>query len=188
MIKNINNKYNKLMNILIGERKDIDDFDGEHIFISHKTHDKPKEVNILIKNDQEEEDMNQNLLLVDNQINEIAKKEKVNKNLNFAEHLNNFLEYKDAINSKEDYVKKNSIFNWYFHFFCKEGYSKENIENIKNIINNNIDTKRNNIFLLFVDSISEIYTVIDIFKTINKEFHPLFLFIMNNIENDEKKI
>ena len=179
-------KYNKLMDILIGERKDIDDFDGEHIFLSPKTHCKPKEEDNLMKNEQEEEDMNQNLLIVDNQINEIEKKEKINKNLNFAEHLNNFLEYKDEINSKEDYVKKNSIFNWYFHFFCKEGYSIENIENIKNIINDNIDTKRNNIFLLFVDSISEIYTVIDIFKTINKEFHPLFLFIMNNIENDEK--
>ena len=112
-------KYNKLMDILIGERKDIDDFDGEHIFLSPKTHGKPKEENNLMKNYLEEEDMNQKLLIVDNQINEIEKKEKINKNLNFAEHLNNFLEYKDEINSKEDYVKKNSIFNWYFHFFFK---------------------------------------------------------------------
>ena len=33
--------------------------------------------------------------------------------------------------------------------------------------------------LVFIDSISQIYEVINAFKTINKEFHPLFLFIMN---------
>ena len=113
-------KYNKLMDILIGERKDIDEFDGEHIFISHKAHAKPKEEDILIKNEQEEEDIKQNLLLVDNQINEIENFEQVNKNLTFAEHLNNFLQYKNEINSKENCVKKNSTFNWYFHFFVKK--------------------------------------------------------------------
>jgi len=41
--------------------------------------------------------------------------------------------------------------------------------------------------LAFVDSISEIYKTLDIFKSINKEFHPLFLFIINGVEKEIKK-
>jgi hypothetical protein len=42
--------------------------------------------------------------------------------------------------------------------------------------------------LAFVDSISKIYKTLDIFKSINKEFHPLFLFIINGVEKEIKKM
>jgi len=40
--------------------------------------------------------------------------------------------------------------------------------------------------IIHADSITEIYSTIDILKSINKGFHPPFLFIMKNIEKDSE--
>ena len=51
---------------------------------------------------------------------------------------------------------------------------------IRNDINNNIEFKNNNTLLVHIELDEQIYEVIDIFSDINKEFHPLFLFIIKN--------
>ena len=183
-------KYNRLMDILIGDRNDIINESQEEKFLSSES--LKKNENFKIKINQNEE-MNQNLLVKDNKFNEINliktnKKtdnlEKLNKYVNFIEYLDNFTNHKAEINSNKDL--KNIFFNWCFHFYSKESSDNFIIEDIKDKIHQNIDNIRNNLLIVFVDSISEIYEIINIFKTINKEFHPLFLFIMNNIENEIK--
>lgn len=156
-------KYNRLMDILIGKKNDIklkDDFN---------------------------EGITQNLINKDkiNEINEINNNNLSKKDdYSFLDNLDNFLVHKNEINLKEDYIKKNSIFNWLYHFYSQEGFTLKYVQDIKEKIDKNIDEKRNNVLIIYVDSINEIFSTIDIFKTINKEFHPLFLFIMKNIEKD----
>ena len=182
--------YDKLMDLLIGERKDnISDINEERIkMTSEKNHDFQKEDNSI---NIETEDINQNISSNKVKLDKNHKdenKDKETKNLGFINYIQNFNEHKNYINSFENYSVKNSTFNWNFHFYCNESISNKNIEKIKEKINENIENKnkRNNVLLVFTNSLFEIYEIINIFKTINKEFHPLFLFIMKNIENEEQ--
>ena len=182
--------YDKLMDLLIGERKDnISDINEERIkMTSEKNHDFQKEDNSI---NIETENINQNISSNKVKLDKNHKdenKDKETKNLGFINYIQNFNEHKNYINSFENYSVKNSTFNWNFHFYCNESISNKNIEKIKEKINENIEykNKRNNVLLVFTNSLFEIYEIINIFKTINKEFHPLFLFIMKNIENEEQ--
>ena len=182
--------YDKLMELLIGERKDnISDINEERIkMTSEKNHDFQKEDNSI---NIETENINQNISSNKVKLDKNHKdenKDKETKNLGFINYIQNFNEHKNYINSFENYSVKNSTFNWNFHFYCNESISNKNIEKIKEKINENIEykNKRNNVLLVFTNSLFEIYEIINIFKTINKEFHPLFLFIMKNIENEEQ--
>lgn len=153
-------KYNRLMDLLIGERKDF-----------------------KIENSKNDGNA-QNFLIKESKINEINDNNIIQENIDFKDYLDNFSFNEIKINSCEDYTKKNSSFEWYYHFYCKNGFSLNNIEYIRDKIYGEIeDKKNNNILLIFTESISDIYNVIEIFNTINSEFHPLFLFIINNIEN-----
>ena len=180
-------KYNRLMDILIGKKNDIKYDFGNQKFLS------PERIQIAKNNENNKlkEDFNegitQNLISKDkiNEINEINNNNLSKKDdYSFIDNLDNFLDHKNEINSKEDYIKKNSIFNWLYHFYSQEGFTLKYVQDIKEKIDKNIDDKRNNVLIIYVDSINEIFSIIDIFKTINKEFHPLFLFIMKNIEKD----
>ena len=81
---------------------------------------------------------------------------------------------------------KNSTFNWQYHFYSREGFTIKNIQDIIEKIDRTNNDKRNNVLIIHVDSITEIYSTIDILKSINKGFHPPFLFIMKNIEKDSE--
>ena len=164
----VTGKYNKLMEILIGERKqNIDYYDDKN---------DSAQVSKIDKN---------NLMKIgENSVND-NENNKTRNSSNFIDYINNFIEHQNDINNKDDFEIKNSTLNWTFHFFCREGFSIQSIEKIRDEINKNYNEKKNNILLLFIDDFSEIKDVIDIFKGINKEFHPLFLLIMNNIENEE---
>ena len=182
--------YDKLMDLLIGERKDnISDINEERIkMTSEKNHDFQKENNsINIETEDIKQNISSNKVKLDKNHKD-ENKDKETKNLGFINYIQNFNEYKNYINSFENYSVKNSTFNWNFHFYCNESISNKNIEKIKEKINENIEykNKRNNVLLVFTNSLFEIYEIINIFKTINKEFHPLFLFIMKNIENEEQ--
>ena len=178
-------KYNRLMDILIGNRKDnVNEINEENFLVLDSENGSEKNANILISNNKSEE-KNQILILEDIKEQKIDNL-KQNENLDFLEYLDKFIEYKSQINSKEEFTIINSNLNWTFHFYSRKEYKLKNIEDIKDKIHQNIDNIRNNLLIVFVDSISEIYEIINIFKTINKEFHPLFLFIMNNIENEIK--
>lgn len=160
--------YNKLMDILIGKTKDYNDGKNKENQISKNNCN-----NSIKKNGK-----NDNTISNDIQNNDL-------KNcLNFIDYINSFEEH-EQLNSEENCEIKNSTLKWNFHFFCKEGFSIQYIEKIRDEINKNYDNKKNNILLLFIDDIEQIKRVIEIFKTINKEFHPLFLFMMNNKENIE---
>ena len=181
-------KYDKLMDLLIGERRDtMNDIDKDKILltITEKKQDFQKD-DILTNNSQEDTKQKTNLIEDFNKIYE-DRKEDLNKkkNLGFIGNISNFVENKNNINSFNNYCVKNTTFNWDLHFYCNKGFSIKNIEEIKENINDNIDNKTNNILLVFIDSISQIYEVINVFKTINKEFHPLFLFIMKDKVNEE---
>ena len=182
--------YDKLMDLLIGERKDnISDINEERIkMTSEKNHDFQKENNsINIETEDIKQNISSNKVKLDKNHKD-ENKDKETKNLGFINYIQNFNEHKNYINSFENYSVKNSTFNWNFHFYCNESISNKNIEKIKEKINENIEykNKRNNVLLVFTNSLFEIYEIINIFKTINKEFHPLFLFIMKNIENEEQ--
>ena len=167
----ITGKYNRLMDILIGERNDCINYnDGKNDINEFSENNDIGKSNII-------NNTNENYIFNDFENNETKGKN------NFIEYISDFIEHKNEINSKENYIIKNSTLNWFFHFFCKEGFSTKYVEKIKEEINKNYDEKKNNILLSFIDSDSEIFNVIDIFKTINKEFHPLFIFIVNNKEN-----
>ena len=58
--------------------------------------------------------------------------------------------------------------------------------NFDGICSNDIDNKNKNTLILFIDSINDIYKIIEIFNKIDKEYHPLFLFILNE-KNKEKE-
>ena len=164
-------KYNKLLDILIGERKDcINYYDGKN---KENQISKNNDNNSIKKNGKSD-------ITISNDIEKNDNK----KRLNFIDYINNF-KYHDKINLEENYKIDNSTLNWHFHFFCKEGFSIQYIEKIRDTINKNYDKNKNNILLLFIDDIEQIKRVIEIFKIINKEFHPLFLFIMNNKEGNE---
>ena len=185
-------KYDRIMDVLIGKRKDtIKQFYRENNEIIEVSEEIDKisdqKINMTKTIKEQNEEKNENLLFINNN-NEI-KQTKINEqeNLDFIEYLDNFLNNEKQINSNNNILLKNSTFNWLFHFYCKNGFTIEYIMNIKDEIDKNIFEKRNNVLIAFVDSISEIYKTLDIFKSINKEFHPLFLFIINGVEEEIKK-
>ena len=185
-------KYDRIMDVLIGKRKDtIKQFYRENNEIIEVSEEIDKisdqKINMTKTIKEQNEEKNENLLFINNN-NEI-KQTKINEqeNLDFIEYLDNFLNNEKQINSNNNILLKNSTFNWLFHFYCKNGFTIEYIMNIKDEIDKNIFEKRNNVLIAFVDSISEIYKTLDIFKSINKEFHPLFLFIINGVEKEIKK-
>ena len=125
--------YDKLMDLLIGERKDnISDINEERIkMTSEKNHDFQKEDNSI---NIETENINQNISSNKVKLDKNHKdenKDKETKNLGFINYIQNFNEHKNYINSFENYSVKNSTFNWNFHFYCNESISNKNIEKIK---------------------------------------------------------
>ena len=127
-------------------------------------------------------------LIDDDKNNEISETKynrfPLKEDINFVDDLDNFVDHRNEINSKEDYTIKNSTFNWEYHFYSREGFTIKNIQDIIEKIDRTNNDKRNNVLIIYVNSITEIYSTIDIFKSINKEFHPQFLFIMKNKEKD----
>ena len=185
-------KYDRIMDVLIGKRKDtIKQFYRENNEIIEVSEEIDKisdqKINMTKTIKEQNEEKNENLLFINNN-NEIKQNEiNEQENSDFIEYLDNFLNNEKQINSNNNILLKNSTFNWLFHFYCKNGFTIEYIMNIKDEIDKNIFEKKNNVLIAFVDSISEIYKTLDIFKSINKEFHPLFLFIINGVEEEIKK-
>ena len=185
-------KYDRIMDVLIGKRKDtIKQFYRENNEIIEVSEEIDKisdqKINMTKTIKEQNEEKNKNLLFINNN-NEIKQNEiNEQENSDFIEYLDNFLNNEKQINSNNNILLKNSTFNWLFHFYCKNGFTIEYIMNIKDEIDKNIFEKRNNVLIAFVDSISEICGTLDIFNTINKEFHPLFLFIINGVEEEIKK-
>ena len=185
-------KYDRIMDVLIGKRKDtIKQFYRENNEIIEVSEEIDKisdqKINMTKTIKEQNEEKNENFLFINNN-NEIKQNEiNEQENSDFIEYLDNFLNNEKQINSNNNILLKNSTFNWLFHFYCKNGFTIEYIMNIKDEIDKNIFEKKNNVLIAFVDSISEIYKTLDIFKSINKEFHPLFLFIINGVEEEIKK-
>ena len=185
-------KYDRIMDVLIGKRKDtIKQFYRENNEIIEVSEEIDKisdqKINMTKTIKEQNEEKNKNLLFINNN-NEIKQNEiNEQENSDFIEYLDNFLNNEKQINSNNNILLKNSTFNWLFHFYCKNGFTIEYIMNIKDEIDKNIFEKRNNVLIAFVDSISEICETLGVFKSINKEFHPLFLFIINGVEKEIKK-
>ena len=185
-------KYDRIMDVLIGKRKDtIKQFYRENNEIIEVSEEIDKisdqKINMTKTIKEQNEEKNENLLFINNN-NEIKQNEiNEQENSDFIEYLDNFLNNEKQINSNNNILLKNSTFNWLFHFYCKNGFTIEYIMNIKDEIDKNIFEKKNNVLIAFVDSISEICETLGVFKSINKEFHPLFLFIINGVEKEIKK-
>ena len=180
-------KYNRLMDILIGEKKNNINEPYKQKFMSPESIQINKNSeNFKLKEDSNE-GIKQNLINNDkiDEINDIIKTNEKD-HMTFNDYLNNFLKHDNDINLKEEYIKKNSTFNWLFHFYSGKGFEMKYIQEIKEKIDKNIYDKKSNVLIIYVDSITEIYNVIDIFETLNKEFHPLFLFIMKKIESESE--
>ena len=165
-------KYNRLMDILIGEKKfetiDEDNDEKEYFKSKKKNNEKKETSSIKFKDDQR----NNNLY---------------EKEIDIYEFLNNIKNNQIEINSNS--TKENLSFNWKFHFYCKKGFNYNSIEKIRDNILNDIDNKNKNTLILFINSINDIYKIIEIFNKIDKEYHPLFLFILseNNKEKENEK-
>ena len=116
--------------------------------------------------------------------NDEKKKDKIIPS-NIDKYLENLEIHEKDLKAKNNFIIKNASFNnWNMHFYCKDNQFNENsIKEIKDNIYNNYDKNIKNSVIIFVDEIKEIYDVIDIFSKINKEFHPLFLFIINENSN-----
>lgn len=169
-------EYNPIMEIIIGQKKeqkishhqDALDYDKEEKILLNSISNKENVNTINISNENKEENGGSG---------------KVKQTVN--EFLESFQNHKKEILSDE-YNIKNEVFKWNLNFFCQNGLSFEAIENMRDKIKIEFeeDNDKNNIFILFIDSIESIYKVIDIFNSIHNEYHPLFLFIMQNEIND----
>ena len=99
----VTGKYNKLMEILIGERKqNIDYYDDKN---------DSAQVSKIDKN---------NLMKIgENSVND-NENNKTRNSSNFIDYINNFIEHQNDINNKDDFEIKNSTLNWTFHFFAEK--------------------------------------------------------------------
>ena len=121
-------KYNRLMDILIGKKNDSIYNSEKNEFCTPENNQISEISYFKIKNNNNNEEIKQNLLL--NDFNERKNKIPPQKNINFKEYLNSFTKNDNQINTNENYTIKNSSFNWEFHF-----YSKKKIQDIKDGIN-----------------------------------------------------
>ena len=115
----ITGKYNRLMDILIGEKNNVGKND-----VNEFSENNDIDNSNIIKN------TNENYIFND------IENDETKENTNFVEYISNFVEHKNKINSKENYIIKNSTLNWIFHFFCNEGFSAKYVEKIKEEIIN----------------------------------------------------
>ena len=182
-------KYHRLMDILIGKKNEIINNSLKQKFKSQEKIQSEDNIETYKLKDDMNDGIRENLI-DDDKNNEISETKynrfPLKEDINFVDDLDNFVDHRNEINSKEDYIIKNSTFNWEYHFYSREGFTIKNIQDIIEKIDRTNNDKRNNVLIIYVNSITEIYSTIDIFKSINKEFHPLFLFIMKNIEKDSE--
>lgn len=175
-------KYSILMEVLIGESEDS----YEVIDIKQNSNNYSDKIIIDIENNEERikenyfknDDEKNEKLLMNYNLNYSKNYNSENKEIDINQFLNNLKLHKNYIIYKNNYQILNKGFNkWNISFYCENGFDKNSIELIKQKIADNLDMNKNT-FILFVESVNDIYLVIDIFSEINKEFHPLFLFII----------
>ena len=97
--------------------------------------------------------------------------------------LEKIKDIKDEINIEDEINEDNLIMNEDIKNEIKKGNVAQS-EDIKIEIKKDDSDKRKVIMLIFVESINEIYRVIDIFSEVEEEFCPLFLFIINKDESE----
>ena len=131
-------------------------------------------------------------LLMDSIIGEIKQEQRnSNKNLissdceninkSFSQYLNNLIRHREILENPT-FESKNVFFNWGIHVTNKEKSSnlKELIATISDEIKKQYKKGNiNNSFIGFIDSLNELYEIMEIFSEINVNYHPLFLFIIN---------
>lgn len=181
--------YNPIMEAIIGEKIEKH---GEYQNVSLEKNYDPKlgitDVNLRVYQTKIDEDnklnnINENLLENDKTFiyNSCGK----NKNL----LLDSFKSHKYEIIENNDFNIENPVFKWSLYFYCKNGFDKKSINEIKeNIYKDDFDYNIKNTLISFVNNISEIYDVIDIFQKINKDDQPLYLFIIKNGYKNDKII
>ena len=140
------------------------------------------------KNNSEDEKYNPTEIIMNNIKEELISNDKsqINKNtkndkisIDIDEILKTFPENKN-LKTINNYTLMNIDFKWKLHFYCNRETNYESLELIRNNISGCIDSTIKNALIISIISDEQIYDVIDIFNKINKEFHPLFLFIIKN--------
>ena len=124
-------------------------------------------------------------LLMETIIGEINMENSINSDIgndSLEQYLNNLKKHKEILEYKKFDIK-NVFFDWGIHIINKENQidSKTLIISIRDEIKKQYKKRNiNNSFIAFINNISELYEIINIFGEMNINFHPLFLFIINN--------
>ena len=205
-------KYEPFMKLLIGNYKNNNSESKKNPNYTNLTinQKEDKDSNIIInleqneikiepdKNDKEDSkdsnptenfmnSLNEGLINNDKyQINNDSKN--VKGNIDIEEILKYFPE-NENLKKITNFTVENTDFNWKLHFYCNKESNYESLKLIRDNINSCIDYTIKNTLLISIELDKQIYEVIDIFNEINKEFHPLFLFIIkNSCETKDKAI
>ena len=123
-------------------------------------------------------------LLMETIIDEINMENSNNSDIgndSLEQYLNNLKKHKEILEYNKFDIK-NVFFDWGIHIINKENQidSKQLIISIRDEIKKQYKKRNiNNSFIAFINNISELYEIINIFGEMNINFHPLFLFIIN---------
>ena len=191
-------KYNPIMEIIIGEKKNKKESNleaktkKEEVFLNPKEHKTKDGEYILLSStpgNEKQEDLEERLLNNYEQKFD-DKKDDIPFYKKFDNFLNTFESHEDKILKQPIFEKHNLVFNWNINIYCNEKFNQKTIESIKDKFLEEFenDQNKNNLLILFVDSIKSIFNTIEIFSSISSEIHPLFLFIINDKEKNTKDI
>ena len=175
--------YNPVMEIIIGEQERNDDYiniqgyeykeNKDYILIGETPSDEKSNLNSL----------NERLIIKNNN----SSKENENFEMNYEKFLKSFKNHKNKIMSEEPYKIRHPVFKWNMNFYCKENFNFKELSKVKDDFENHFYDEQKNVLIVFIDNLSTIFKVINIFSEIKSENHPLFLFVVNIKEMHKTK-